>query len=89
MGMINDLSDPELAVLLSTRASDNALSLAELAALVESPLHSVYETVSSLVSKRILEPIENYDGRIVYMYPDNDQAQAVFEIIHAGRSLLE
>ncbi len=87
MCMMPNLSDPELAVLFATRVSEDALSLTELAALVESPLHSVHAAVSSLVSKRILEPVEDYRGRTVYMYPDNDQAQTIFEVIHAQRSL--
>lgn len=76
-----NLTDQEIALLLATRTSENALSLPALAATVSTSIDNAANTLALLTEKGILRPIESYDG-IVYGYADNDAAQAVYKGIH-------
>jgi hypothetical protein len=75
------LSDQEWAILLATRISENALSLADLAEAAEVDVVRASVVVAGLVERQILWPLENFDGTIVYAYADNARAQRVYAMI--------
>lgn len=80
---MHNLTDQEIALLLATRTSENAMSLPELAATAETGIDNAANTLASLTAKNILRPIESFNG-IVYGYADNDAAQQVYSTIHRG-----
>lgn len=78
---MENLTDQEIALLLATRTTDNAMSLSELAATAETSVDNAANTLALLTGKGILEPIEAFNG-IVYGYCESDAAQAAYEDIH-------
>jgi hypothetical protein len=79
---MENFTDQEIAVLLATRASTNAMTLPALASSIETTLMRAHGTIADLVRKNILEPLESYDGMIVYAFAGNDSAQAVYDEIY-------
>lgn len=77
--LLESLSDQEIAILLATKASENAQSLQELAMNVETHPESVKPFLGLLVRKGILEPYKDWNGTIRYVYPDNDYAQSLYD----------
>lgn len=79
--MLDDLSAQEVALLLATKASENAQSLVELAQNAEAPIASAASAVDALVDREILEEIDSHDG-IRYGFAGNDVAQSVYDEIY-------
>jgi hypothetical protein len=85
MSMTDRLSDQEVALLLATRCSWQAQTLAELAQATEIRLDQASPVVCQLVKRGILEPYIDYDHSVRYMYQWNDTAQAVYAEIHRAQ----
>lgn len=82
--LLERLSNQEIAILLATKASENAQTLQELAMNVEIYPESVKPVLALLARKGILEPYKDWDGTIRYLYPDNDYAQSVYNELYGS-----
>lgn len=77
-----ELSNQELAVLLATRESENAQSVAELAGHTEQYPEDIMPALDGLVERDILAPIEAWHGGTVYIYTDTPISESIYCEIH-------
>lgn len=81
--LLDDLTNREIAILQATKASENALTAEELAQNAEAPLESAKQTLGLLTERNILKCVDWPDVP-VYCFPDNDDAQQVYDELHGA-----